>query len=325
MGVISFFRQVSTSLIRLPLQIRRVCEVQFFNWMSWFTYLFYITTYVGQLYVNPIFSANPNLTPDEIDQAWESATRVGTRALLVFAITSFTSNLLLPFIIIPTYRPPRPSKLSTSQSFRSETSHHHHQHPSNPGTPGTLSASMTSFFLPTPSPDSHSRLARLLSACQIPWLTLRRAWLLSHILFAICMSLTFFITTPLAATVLVGFVGLSWSLTLWAPFALISAEISKRDTAARRNGRRGGEVEDQAGVILGLHNVAIAAPQIIATLVCSAIFKLAQKERGVPGDDSVGWVLRLGGVAALVAAFMTSRIGEDGGKGMVNASDGEDV
>lgn len=66
-------------------------------------------------------------------------------------------------------------------------------------------------------------------------------------------------------------------------------------------------------MILGLHNVAIASPQIIATLVSSAIFKLAQKERGVPGDDSVGWVLRFGGVAALVAAFMTMRVGEEGG------------
>ena len=71
------------------------------------------------------------------------------------------------------------------------------------------------------------------------------------------------------------------------------------------------ESTDQAGVILGLHNVAIAAPQIIATLVSSAIFRLAQRPRGVAGDDSVAWVLRFGGVAALVAAFMTSRVGEE--------------
>lgn len=61
--------------------------------------------------------------------------------------------------------------------------------------------------------------------------------------------------------------------------------------------------------------MAIAAPQIIATLVSSAIFKGVQKERGVAGDESVGWVLRFGGVAALVAAYMTSRIEEQGGGG----------
>ena len=330
-GVLSFFRQVFTSMKRLPPQVRKVCEVQFFNWIGWFPFLFYITTYIGQLHVNPIFEANPNLSPAEIDEAWETATRVGTFALLIFAITSFISNMLLPFIVVPTYQPPTPSRTS----FHSPTLNR----PSTPGTPGTLSASM-SYFPPTPSPESHSRLTRLLSACQIPWLTLRRAWLLSHILFAICMFLTFFIKTTEAATALVGLVGLAWALSLWAPFALISAEISKRDAARRaRNAGRGSsdnidndsnsssansaDAEDQAGVILGLHNVAIASPQIIATLVSSAIFKLAQKPRGAPGDDSVGWVLRFGGLAALVAAYMTSRVGEDAKGKESGIEDGE--
>ena len=65
-------------------------------------------------------------------------------------------------------------------------------------------------------------------------------------------------------------------------------------------------------MILGLHNVSTAAPQMIATLVSSVIFKAVQKQRGSAGDDSVGWVLRFGGVAALFAAYMTSRIEEQG-------------
>ena len=125
------------------------------------------------------------------------------------------------------------------------------------------------------------------------------------------MASTFFISTPTQATVLTGVVGLPWALSLWAPFALISAEISKRDTEARRRGSNSEKPEDQAGVILGLHNVAVAAPQIVATLVSSAIFKLAQKQRGEPYDTSVGWVLRFGGLAALVAAFFTWTIRED--------------
>ena len=68
----------------------------------------------------------------------------------------------------------------------------------------------------------------------------------------------------------------------------------------------------QAGVVLGIHNVAIAAPQIVATLVSSAIFKAMQKPRGGDevgiGDESVGWVLRFGGCAAVVAAFLTGRM-----------------
>ncbi|KAL8710983.1 MAG: hypothetical protein Q9220_004582 [cf. Caloplaca sp. 1 TL-2023] len=310
LGVIAFFKQIYRSARRLSPQIRKVCEVQFFNWIGWFPFLFYITTYIGQLHVNPIFTAHPDMSPKEVDDAWESATRVGSFALLIFAITSFSSNMLLPFLVVPTYRAPPASK-STS-SFHSSTSplnRHGHQSTTPSGTPLPMSASMTSFFPPAPDEASHSRLTRLLSAAQIPWLTLRRAWLLSHLLFALCMALTFFISTPQAATVLSGVVGMSWALSLWAPFALISAEISKRDAQARKTG---GVNDDQAGVVLGLHNVAISAPQILATLVSSAIFRIAQKPRGEPGDDSVGWVMRFGGLAALVAAYMTSRLREEG-------------
>ena len=116
------------------------------------------------------------------------------------------------------------------------------------------------------------------------------------------------------------------ALTLWAPFALISADISKRrdalervrkasaiDTADNANDRNSStdDAEDQAGVVLGLHNVAVSAPQIVSTLISSLIFKIAQRDRGAAGDESIAWVLRLGGVAALVAAYMTSRIKEE--------------
>lgn len=315
LGVVSFFRQVFHSMKRLNPQVRKVCEAQFFNWIGWFPFLFYLTTYIGQLEVNPYFAAHPNLSDDEIDSAWEKATRIATFALLIFAIVSFLGNTFLPFLVIPTYRPS--TTISRVQSFHSARSPHRHNAPTTPTTPGAMSASMTSFFPSTPSPDSHSRLTRLLSACQIPGLTLRRAWLLSHLLFAFAMCLTFLITSPTGATVLVAIVGVAWSLTQWAPFGLISAEISKRDALARskRSGR--GELaaaaaaaEDQAGIILGLHNVAMSAPQIISTLVSSAIFKAVQKDRGQAGDQSVAWVLRFGGVAALVAAYMTSRIEE---------------
>ena len=60
-----------------------------------------------------------------------------------------------------------------------------------------------------------------------------------------------------AATALIGIVGISWALTLWAPFAIISAEVSKRD-ALRRSRQSAndandhiddaGDSEDQAGM-----------------------------------------------------------------------------
>ena len=117
-------------------------------------------------------------------------------------------------------------------------------------------------------------------------------------------------------------VGVSWSLSLWAPFALISGEIAKREELRRKKYRerlangedeaddKESEEEDQAGIILGLHNVALSAPQVLATLISSAIFKFLQKPRNVPGDTSVGWTLRIGGLATCVAAYITYQMKE---------------
>jgi solute carrier family 45 protein 1/2/4 len=112
-------------------------------------------------------------------------------------------------------------------------------------------------------------------------------------------------------------VGIPWAMTLWAPFAIISAEISKRD-ALRRQQQSAREVidpgddnGDQAGVILGIHNVSIAAPQVIATLGSSFIFRLLQKPRGTPGDRSMPVVFAVGGIFAAIGALMASRLAEE--------------
>ena len=135
------------------------------------------------------------------------------------------------------------------------------------------------------------------------------------------MWLTFLVRTPTGATILVAFIGIPWAMTNWAPFALIAEEISRRKDSRRDSAQAqrpdmssansGNEAEsEQAGVVLGIHNVAIAAPQVVATLVSSAIFGALQKPRGSVGDDSVAWVLRFGGLAALGAACLTTRVEE---------------
>jgi solute carrier family 45 protein 1/2/4 len=71
------------------------------------------------------------------------------------------------------------------------------------------------------------------------------------------------------------------------------------------------EEVDQAGVIMGIHNMSVSAPQIIANVGSSLIFKIWQKPRGTPGDHSIAIVLALGGIFALVSAFFVLRIKDD--------------
>jgi solute carrier family 45, member 1/2/4 len=318
-SLVSFFRSLWTSVLRLPKQIARVCEVQFLAWIGWFPFLFYTTTYIGEIYVEPIFEEakeqGRTMTEDEITATWELATRHGTFALLIFAITTFVASVVLPFMIQASFKPPPPV-------------HRRPATPLTPTTPGSLLAS--GYFDARAVPRPSTRLERLSSLIdtvfekvQIPGLTIRRAWLLSHILFAACMFGTFIVRSITLATILVGIIGIPWAVTQWAPFALISAEISKRDAIRRGLIRAPPTTEgnllaaneddsaDQAGVVLGIHNVAISAPQVISTLISSLIFRIAAKPRGSPGDESVAWCFRFGGLCALAAAYLTTRVAEE--------------
>lgn len=313
-GVTAFFRKIFTSIKRLPPQTKKVCQVQFCAWIGFFPMLFYTSAYIGEIYAEPYLEKNPNMTPEELDKLYENATREGTFALLIFAITSLATNVFLPFFIAPTYE--------TQPSVTADA-------------PGEAPGSLKDY-----DEDKKSWLDYLV----IPGFTLRRAWMFSQILFTGSMLCTVFVRTVTAATVLIGLVGITWALTLWAPWAIISAEISRRDEArraqyAQRNlspsGRglssldgyssdenrgqddsnSGGDDADgdQAGVILGIHNMAIAAPQIIATVASSIIFRFFQKPRGVPGDHSIAIVLALGGITVLISAFFIHRIRDDPG------------
>ncbi|KAJ5665457.1 uncharacterized protein N7477_007905 [Penicillium maclennaniae] len=347
LGLISFFKQAFKSIRNLPPQIARYKWLH--GWAGSHSF-FYSTTYIGQLYVNPIFAEHPDLPEDQIDKTWEDATRIGTFALLIYAIISFIANTILPLFVVPTYD----SKVPIAQHEE------HEQFDEEEPIPRRLSfSSMPTSTAEEPLIDAaadkgvDSGNPTWLSRMQIPGLTLRRTWLLSHILFALCMFSTFFISYYPAGSVVIGFVGVSWAVTLWAPFALISAEVSRIEVQRRLNrhrsihaeratqhhsssgsyapvasedehqdhdisendleeGPKHGPEDDliQAGIVLGIHNVAVSFPQIFSSLACSAIFKLAQKPRGAPWDDSVGWVLRFGGCAALVAAWLTRRLSE---------------
>jgi solute carrier family 45, member 1/2/4 len=43
-GLVDVFRQVLRSMACMPRDMKRVCEIQFFAWLGWFPFLFYITT-----------------------------------------------------------------------------------------------------------------------------------------------------------------------------------------------------------------------------------------------------------------------------------------
>ncbi|RAL06769.1 putative sucrose transporter [Aspergillus homomorphus CBS 101889] len=309
-GLTSLFRSIKDSIHSLSARTRRIYLIQVPAWFAWFSFLFYATTYIGQLYANQILDQHHDLPEDEVNKIWEDATRVGTLALLVNAIVSFAASIILPLLIVPSEQNPG-------------SGHHQHQHQQQPH-------SSTSHTRGRSSLPSWMRIR--IRNPTIPHLTLRRAWLLSHFLFALCMFSTFLIATPAQASIMTGIVGIAWAITSWAPWALLATEIAHHhddadskayddrppnhlntqeslSTTAQRPAHR---PANQAGITLGLHNVAISFPQIISSAVSSLIFRALQKPRAEPWDTSTAWVMRLGGCAAVLAGTLTIGLGERG-------------
>jgi len=195
---------------------------------------------------------------------------------------------------------------------------------------------------------------------------------------------TIFIASVEGAVVMVAAAGISWALTLWAPFALIAQcvshihDVSRKESIAssrtptpdlrpdgspyhatgisvtnpdeRRplqstpilapqprpvrhtfldvsNTQKEEKKEEitSAGAIMGLHNVFISSPQFISTLLASVIFHFLGA--GGRGDDihpemepptadtwgggSIAWVLRVGGLGGIIAAYLTWGLAEE--------------
>lgn len=86
-----------------------------------------------------------------------------------------------------------------------------------------------------------------------------------------------------------------------------------RATISDNEIERGGEevlvvaCELRAGAVMGVFNLAIAAPQIVAALGSSIIFGVLRRWE-FDETEAVGFVIRIWGLASLGAAWLAARI-----------------
>jgi solute carrier family 45, member 1/2/4 len=82
------WKNIKVAIVNLPHPIRRVCYVQFFAFMGWFPFLFYSTTYVGQ-----VMALELDKEPDP-----DLATRTGEFAMLLYSIVAVIAGTILPHL-----------------------------------------------------------------------------------------------------------------------------------------------------------------------------------------------------------------------------------
>lgn len=251
--------------------------------------------------------------------------RQGAMTMIAFATVGLASNVLFPLVVT--------SKAAASAARRNET------------TPAFLAQekAQTQLGIPTLLQWSMPTFR-----VKIRWLTLPRAWALSQLFMSLILITTIFTHSSSILTIQVSLLGVSWAMTQWAPLALISAQIAnyKSDhagvteqstiaacrfgcdgcsTSTNLSSSEGGESEKdggleggnhitqpelRAGVVMAIYNVSIATPQILAALGCSSMFWILGRF-GLNDGEAVGWVIRLGGVSSLAAAWLILRSQEE--------------
>jgi solute carrier family 45 protein 1/2/4 len=154
-------------------------------------------------------------------------------------------------------------------------------------------------------------------------------WAVSFWLLGICLLCTFFVNSDVGAVIIPSVIGISWGLTQWVPFALIGEYVSK---IQREYEMVSMEDEDfdpldsdspklDAGIVLGIHNIYIVMPQFISTFTCSLLFKIADHQANGSPVDEYGLVLRVGGIAAIFAGFLSLKVNENPQDEEVNKGD----
>ena len=94
-GAIKMISKILKTTLHLPDRIQAICWVQFWAWIGWFPFLFYSTTWVGEVYFRYHEETNASASKDTLGDVG----RVGSLSLVAFSVITFAGSVLLPFVV----------------------------------------------------------------------------------------------------------------------------------------------------------------------------------------------------------------------------------
>eukprot|EP00833_Pecoramyces_ruminatium_P010983 jgi/Orpsp1_1/1185015/evm.model.c7180000091967.1 len=140
----------------------------------------------------------------------------------------------------------------------------------------------------------------------------RKVWIFSEIFLAIVFFSTIIVCKVWQAIVIISLCGVSWAVSMWVPFALIGEylEIFNNNQDSKNDDEEENtENKLSSGIILGIHNMYVVLPQFVVTFLSSIFFALVKlMEIQEDNFDSFGWVLRFGGIGAIISTFLIPKI-----------------
>ncbi|CAE6519365.1 unnamed protein product [Rhizoctonia solani] len=309
--ILERFAGVCRSLRSLPHEVKSVCAIQFFSWMGWFPAMFFGTVWIGDIYIGEALRlGDPRPLTDPTLRA--EGTRAGSRAMFYGALLTLGTSILLPYFVKdPDLRAKGMESVSLGAEDESGASRSAAQHQRQ-----TFNFTIE------------------LSLC----------WQIVHVMFAILLLSTGFVTSVRAATAVFALQGLCSAATHWIPFAIIATAAHKDASRSTRPGEQylasdlseqeyllesstsrsnrselAGDAPNRAGLFLGIHNIFVVLPQFLSISLSAIIFSIRDPGRSVLGGapaefigdqkiSSLTLILSVGGLNSLVAAVLTRKM-----------------
>ncbi|CAE6423685.1 unnamed protein product [Rhizoctonia solani] len=307
-------RNMWDTVLRLPATIRSICFIQFFSWLGWLPVMLFATEYIGDIYVRDALDHGDSRGPSS-EALREEGTRAGSRALFHGALLTLFASIMLPLFVVS----------------RSEADHQ-----SIGGIVWELSKRLP------------LEVQQTLHKWRETKFDLAKTWAVSHMVFGVLLLL---VQGPGFASFIFVLIGLCSAVSAWAPYALLGEAIAAEQQGGRIHGGASqadldvslallNDAEDwenvqrvpeapaseqgpqQAGIILGIHNIFVVIPQFVIIGVSSAIFALLDTKQLLhPGGsdasdglaagkqaESIGVIFRIGGICSGIAAFLTLQL-----------------
>ncbi|TLD23075.1 hypothetical protein PspLS_07608 [Pyricularia sp. CBS 133598] len=190
-------RQIWSTLMTLPVRIQAICWAVFWSWIGWYPFLIYSSTWVGETYFRYDVPADAKSSSDALGEMG----RIGSYALTVYSIITFLGAWLIP----PLVRSPEDDDEDDD------------------GIPATSQASWSQRFLRSWFPGA----ARSISQLNHLKPDLLTVWTFGYIMFAFAMFMAPLASSFRFATILVALCGIPWTISMWAPTALLGVEVNR--------------------------------------------------------------------------------------------------
>ncbi|KAI9661649.1 MAG: hypothetical protein M1821_008887 [Bathelium mastoideum] len=297
----AIFRQILKTTWNLPKRMRAICWIQFWSWIGWFPFLFYSTTWVGEIYLQQQASKAGIFITD----ALADVGRIGSTSLVIFSAIMLTGSFLLPLLVgspedsvspSPGLPPSRSQGMVSANRYRPSLL-----------TVWTFSNILFALMLmATPFVDTMRTATLVVAMCGLPWTV--AIWAPFAFMGVEINTLS---SRPLPYTPIRSSESLSITLV-----------DSQMESAAKRHLLDDGHggVEETAGVYLGILNLFTTLPQFVGTFVSMIVFWILE-----PGKDpelaphmhnhhasnapnAIAVCMFVGGVSALMASHLTQKL-----------------